>query len=1042
MYGGEGIRARRDSLRSGVDVNYALGIDVGTTFTAAATWRRGQVEAVPLGTHAHVVPSVLFLRSDQKMLVGEAAARRAVEDPSRVAREFKRRVGDRVPVRLAGHEFPAHALVAEILRWVVAKATELEGGPPDSITLTCPANWGPYRVGRMMEAARGAGLRDAHVLAEPVAAAVYYASQERVERDSLVGVYDLGGGTFDATVLRKTATSFEVYGEPAGDDHLGGVDFDQSVMQHVSQSLGDRWQALDPFDPDIAGAVEQIRTNAVLAKEALSVDVEAGIVVILPGLSTTVRVTRSEFEEAVREPLSKTVDTFRRTVADAGIVPSDLRSVLLVGGSSRIPLVAQLLMQELGVAVSVDTHPKYAVSLGAAIAAAPRLGALAQDGREEVPAGPSRTAPLATTLDGVAEDGEPGAEDGARQDRESEPRSVAAPEEDVRPLRVDLQSSGLTSAPRPAVAADTTVAVPGLDANADEDGRDTTPTSPSRRESPIEESPAEGSAGTIERSPVIDHPRRWRPSLVAAAVIAVLLIAGSAAWLPSRLGGNSLSVEGGGEQGERAAVGNPEAPAAGVDPATLRVGLVDDLYPLDPARAAAGYAIPSIQQNVGAGLMRLEPGSGKVVPDLAKECQKDPDGLTYVCKLREGLTFHDGQPLTAQHVAGSLMRMEQIAAAGSFQPWMFIADATATDDVTVRITLDAVPDALFLEKLAHPIATVVPVDTPLYSSTAGSELVRDRLISAGPYKLVDYVEGEHAELEVFDGYWGERPSMRRIRVQFYDSYSRAAGAMTRGDLDLVLATGDVAPSEHEALSLASDGMETGAAMRLRLLVFNTDYFPDAQTRRAVSALIDRDALVAATWEDVAEPAYSIVPSHFAVHTPDFTEQIDDRLNDDIDLAMVYPFREWFSVTEADALADLLEASGRIDVLAQGVSEGSLTSAVNDGDVSDFPTWIWGYEPEMPAAYIYASQLYSKDSPLNGPWANDRLQEMVQGAWSATGPDREQLFRDIQKFGATDMPMVPLYSVRNTAYYKGQLTGVAFSIDVAKHARWDLIGRSR
>ncbi len=354
---------------------FSLGVDIGTTYTAAGLWRDGTVNSVPLGNRSHAVPSVLFLRDDGVLLVGEAASRRAVTEPSREARDFKRRMGDEVPIRMGDKSFRANELTGHLLRWVIDTASEREGGRPDHVVLTCPAEWGDYRRGLLLEAAASAGLQDVGLLPEPVAAATWYAAQERVATDSLIGVYDLGGGTFDASVVRKTGTGFEIVGEAGGDDAVGGIDFDHALLRHVGATAGIDLAGFDPDDPVAASALAQLFTAVVDAKEALSTDVETVVPVLLPGLTRHVPVTRAQLESLIRPQITGTVHLFGQIVRRAGLEPAQLRTVLLVGGSSRIPLVAQLLRAELGVAVALDTHPKYAVSLGAAIAAGPRVEA-------------------------------------------------------------------------------------------------------------------------------------------------------------------------------------------------------------------------------------------------------------------------------------------------------------------------------------------------------------------------------------------------------------------------------------------------------------------------------------------------------------------------------------------------------------------------------------------------------------------------------------------------------------------------------------------
>jgi len=352
---------------------YGLGVDLGTTYTAAALWRDGRAECVPLGTSSLSVPSVLFLRDDDVLLVGDAAVRRGIAEPDRVARQFKRRFGDDVPMVLGDLEVTPAELAGQLLRWVVDTVTEREGAPPAHVTLTHPATWREHRTALLVEAAETAGLTDVGLLAEPVAAAAFYASTERLGTGALLAVYDLGGGTFDATVVRKTTTGFAVQGQPFGDPDLGGTDFDQVVMDHVAGVLGVAWRNLDLEDPTVLAALAQVREHAVAAKEQLSSDTEASVPVVLPDIVRDVRITRGEFESGVRIPVLRSLDVLAQAIEAAGVTPADIRTALLVGGSSRIPLVSRLVSSELGLDVGIDAHPKYAVCLGAAISAGARL---------------------------------------------------------------------------------------------------------------------------------------------------------------------------------------------------------------------------------------------------------------------------------------------------------------------------------------------------------------------------------------------------------------------------------------------------------------------------------------------------------------------------------------------------------------------------------------------------------------------------------------------------------------------------------------------
>lgn len=347
-------------------MSYTLGIDLGTTFTSAAIARAGRVETVGLGNHAATVPSVVFLRSDGELLVGDPAQRRGLQEPDRLAREFKRRFGDATPILLGHTPYSAERLMATVLRQVVDQVTERYGGPPSAVAIAHPANWGPYKIELLHQAVQLAGLSTALFVTEPEASAVNFAAGERVEPGEIVAVYDLGGGTFDAAVLRRTDDGFETLGEPQGMERIGGIDFDQAVLSHVRATLGSALDSLDQSDPAVRAAIARLRTECIAAKETLSEDSETTISVMLPGVQTQVRLTRNEFEDMIRPPVRETVATLQRAITSAGVTPADVKAIVLAGGSSRIPLVAEMVSGELGRPVALDAHPKHTVALGAA----------------------------------------------------------------------------------------------------------------------------------------------------------------------------------------------------------------------------------------------------------------------------------------------------------------------------------------------------------------------------------------------------------------------------------------------------------------------------------------------------------------------------------------------------------------------------------------------------------------------------------------------------------------------------------------------------
>ena len=349
-------------------MSYLLSVDLGTTFSAAAIAEGGEPRIVSLGSRTATIPSVVALRPDGSVLIGEAAERRAITDPTRVAREFKRRLGDPVSTIIGGTPYGAEMLMAHLLRGIVEQVAQQQGAPPNRIVLSHPANYGPYKLDLLEQVGHLAELDDVEFITEPQAAAVHYSEQARIEPGEVVAVYDLGGGTFDAALVQRTDRGFELLGTPDGLDRFGGIDLDEAVFMHVRRSLGGGVDALDPNDPAVISALARLREDCRLAKEGLSSDTDASIPVMLPNLHTEVRLVRSEFEDMIRPRLRETITTLERVVRSAGLGFKDLSRVLLVGGSSRIPLVAEMVRETTGRPVGLDAHPKHAIVLGAAAA--------------------------------------------------------------------------------------------------------------------------------------------------------------------------------------------------------------------------------------------------------------------------------------------------------------------------------------------------------------------------------------------------------------------------------------------------------------------------------------------------------------------------------------------------------------------------------------------------------------------------------------------------------------------------------------------------
>ncbi len=364
-------------------MGYLLGIDLGTTFTAAAVADADGVRMAGLTHDGVAIPSVIT-RTTDGVAVGFEALTVAATQPWLVAREFKRRFGDDTPFIISPDRWTAPELTAMLFDWVVERVSSMEGAAPDRVVVTHPATWSVHRLELLDRATSGfGGVRS--FLPEPSAAAVHYHERARIPVGSTIAVYDLGGGTFDATVVRRTDMGYELLGRPSGIDQLGGLDFDQAVFDLVAQHLTAEFEALDPDDAGVQRSVARLREECTRAKVGLSFDSRAVVPVVLPGLVTEVLVNRSDFERRIEPHVTRSIATLTEVIESCDLAPDDLAAVLLVGGSSRIPLIAQRLHSELAIDVVVDTHPKYAVAMGAVTSLIDRPDPTTSTERPELP---------------------------------------------------------------------------------------------------------------------------------------------------------------------------------------------------------------------------------------------------------------------------------------------------------------------------------------------------------------------------------------------------------------------------------------------------------------------------------------------------------------------------------------------------------------------------------------------------------------------------------------------------------------------------------
>lgn len=351
---------------------FALAIDVGSSRVTAATARvnRDAPETptlFSLGASEHSASSAAFADDDGELFFGDAAEHLGIERPELLAREFMQSVGDDVPIMIGDRAVLAEDVCARLCAWVVTAVTDAAGERPEAIAVTHPVSWSGHRQDRLRAALQRVGIEAPILCTEPEAAARHHEDSHPIESGRMLAVYDLGGTRFDALVLRRRATArYQLAGEQVRIDDLGGANFDDAVLRQVLTST--------PADAELShAALAQLRRDVVKAKELLSSAGDA--TVDLPAETPNVRITRSEFEAMIDADLERTVDALELAVESAGISSDRLEAVVLTGGSSRIPLVAQRLSERFDLPIIADADPLATTALGAAEIAVDQLRA-------------------------------------------------------------------------------------------------------------------------------------------------------------------------------------------------------------------------------------------------------------------------------------------------------------------------------------------------------------------------------------------------------------------------------------------------------------------------------------------------------------------------------------------------------------------------------------------------------------------------------------------------------------------------------------------
>lgn len=350
---------------------HTVGIDLGTTFSTIA-YLNAEGQPVPLANDEGEVelPSLVLLAESGHVIVGPNRARAAMEDPARVVERIKREMGNVEYKRtFDGHEITPEFLSALILKKLKQDA-EAQIGPVGNAVITVPYYFNDSRRKATQDAGRIAGINVIDIINEPTAATLTYAWERgelgaagKQARPHQALVYDLGGGTFDVTLVRYTPTHFQVLATE-GDVQLGGIDWNDRLVDHVAKAFIER-HGVDPRES--AATLQMLRNDCDLAKIALSQTNKYSIPCRHAGKSNPVPITREEFESLTADLLQRTMDTLELVLEQGKSSIEQLDAIVLVGGSTLMPAVPARIEQVTGKKPFQGISPHTSVAQGAAI---------------------------------------------------------------------------------------------------------------------------------------------------------------------------------------------------------------------------------------------------------------------------------------------------------------------------------------------------------------------------------------------------------------------------------------------------------------------------------------------------------------------------------------------------------------------------------------------------------------------------------------------------------------------------------------------------
>ena len=347
-----------------------IGIDLGTTNSCVAVMENGEPQIIANSEGMRTTPSVVAFTKGGERIVGEPAKRQAVTNADNTVISIKTHMGTDYKVNIEGKSYTPQEISAIILQKLKADAESYLGQPVKEAVITVPAYFTDAQRQATKDAGRIAGLEVKRIINEPTAAALAY-GMDKLDQDKKILVFDLGGGTFDVSILEIGDGTFEVLAT-AGNNRLGGDDFDKVIIDYLAEEFK-KAEGVDLREDNMA--LQRLKEAAEKAKKELSSTMSSNI--NLPFITATasgpkhmnIDLSRAKFDELTHHLVEKTMEPTKRALADAGLSVSEIDDVLLVGGSTRIPAVQEAVKKFIGKDPHKGINPDECVAAGAAIQA-------------------------------------------------------------------------------------------------------------------------------------------------------------------------------------------------------------------------------------------------------------------------------------------------------------------------------------------------------------------------------------------------------------------------------------------------------------------------------------------------------------------------------------------------------------------------------------------------------------------------------------------------------------------------------------------------